>query len=102
MAVTKKFKGKVKLTRRFRGIGGFEMREIWKPNLSVAGSHASRKLVDRVNQGSMPRYRPPVRAGIRVLGMKNMIGTGTCRLRLVGIDSRGLSSSNFISDLLTG
>ncbi len=40
-----------------------------------------------------------VRAGLRVLGRKEMFITGICRLRLFGIDSLELSSPNAMSNL---
>ncbi len=45
----------------------------------MTGGHGSREKVGMVSRWSAPLCRPPVRAGIGVLGMKNMIVTGTCR-----------------------
>ncbi len=68
----------------------------------MTGGHANRKRVGLVSRWSAYMCRPPVAAGIRVLGGKNMIAMDTCRLRLVRINSPGLSSSNLPSDLLAG
>ncbi len=44
----------------------------------MTAGHGNRKRVGLVSRWSAPRCRPPVWAGIRVLGMENMIVTGTC------------------------
>ncbi len=43
--------------------------------------HENRKRVGLVSRSSATLCRPPVRAGIRVLGMKNMIVKANYRLR---------------------
>ncbi len=47
----------------------------------MTGGQENRKRGGLVSRWSAPLCRPPVRAGIRVLGMNNMIVKGTCRLR---------------------
>ncbi len=75
---------------------------ILEPMCGVTGSHGNRKRMGLISRWSAPLGRLSVRADIRVLGRKDTIVTGTCRLRLVGIDSLELSSSNPSSDLLAG
>ncbi len=68
----------------------------------MAESHGNRKVVGPVSRLSAPLCLLPGRVAIRVLARKGMIVTGTCRLRLVGMDYLELRSSNPLSDLLAG
>ncbi len=47
----------------------------------MTGGHVNRKMAGLVGRWGAPLCRPPVRAGICALGMKNMIVKGTCGLR---------------------
>ncbi len=58
--------------------------------------------MDLISRWNAPPCRPSVGADIRLLWWKDMIVKGTCRLRLVGIDSLELGSSNSIADLVAG
>ncbi len=53
----------------------------------MTGGHGNRKRLGLVSRWSVPLCRPPVGAGIRVLGMKNMIVTGACRPEQILWDS---------------
>ncbi len=55
----------------------------------MTGRHTNKNTV-----GLVSLWKMPVRAGIRVLGRKDLIVTGTCRLCLVGLDTLVPSSTN--------